>query len=794
MPDLPEALGSLGGPHAPDLRDQAADVRRPRDLRALALGVSAWAGALVALALPGWAALGVLALGVAALLLRVRHERPVATGAACLLAAAAVGVGCAARAETHRTTAVAVLAQQGAAVTLSGRVTSDPARRPGRFGTYTLTRVTVSEVVGRGRQHRTAVPILVIGDESWVTARLGARVEATGRLGPASGPDLAGVLSTGRPPRMLGSAPAVFDGAARIRSGIRESVSSAPPDARALVPALVVGDDQQMSPSVVADFRTCGLTHLAAVSGTNLTLVVGFVLILARWAGVRARGLTLIGLVGVVGFVLLARPEPSVLRAAVMGSVALLGMGSHGRERGVRALGAAVLGLLLVDPWLARSLGFALSSLATAGILFLGPTFRDALGAWMPRWAAEALAVPFAAQLACTPVVAAISGQVSLVAVMANLAVAAAVGPATVLGLLGGLVVLVAPPVGHVCGWLAGLCGGWIVTVAVHLARLPTAAVDWPTGAVSVGLLAVVCLVIALGAGPVLRKARWSLALSALLVVVLLRPLPSPGWPPRGWVLAVCDVGQGDGVVVNAGAGSALVVDAGPEPAAIDGCLRRLEVRSVPVVVLTHFHADHIDGLPGVLEHPVREIEVTGVADPAAGAEQVHRWSAAAGVPVRVPAFGEVRRLGAVTWQVIGPQGSAGAADEGSGNGEEGSAANDASLVLLVEVAGVRMLLTGDIEPGAQAALERTVPGLQVDVLKVPHHGSRYQDAGLLSGLGARLALVSVGADNDYGHPAEATLMLLRRAGMSVHRTDEAGDVAVTVQDGRLRVHERGSH
>jgi competence protein ComEC len=541
----------------------------------------------------------------------------------------------------------------------------------------------------------------------------------------------------------------------------------------------------------VADFRTCGLTHLAAVSGTNLTLVVGFVLVLARWMGVRARALTLVGLLGVLGFVLLARPEPSVLRAAVMGSVALIGMGSHGHDRGARALGAAVLVLLLLDPWLALSLGFVLSSLATAGILFLGPYFRDALLSWMPRWAAEALAVPFAAQIACTPVVAAISGQVSLVAVVANLAVAAAVGPATVLGLVGGLLTLVAPPLGHACGWLAGLFGGWIVTVAVHLARLPTAAVEWPAGAVSVGLLTMVCLALALGAGPVLRRARWSLAVSALLVVVMLRPLPTPGWPPRGWVLVACDVGQGDGLVVNAGRGSAMVVDTGPDPAAIDGCLSRLEVRSLPVVVLTHFHADHVDGLPGVLERRVGEVDVTGAADPASGAEQVRRWAAAAGVPVRVPAFGEVRRLGTVTWQVIGPVRSARAV--GAGTGGEGSAANNASLVLLVEAAGVRMLLTGDIEPDAQTALARAVPGLQVDVLKVPHHGSRYQDADLLTGLGARLALVSAGAHNDYGHPAQSTLALLHRAGMSVRRTDQAGDVAVTVEDGELRVYERGS-
>ena len=117
----------------------------------------------------------------------------------------------------------------------------------------------------------------------------------------------------------------------------------------------------------------------------------------------------------------------------------------------------------------------------------------------------------------------------------------------------------------------------------------------------------------------------------------------------------------------------------------------------------------------------------------------------------------------------------------------------ESSLVLLVETRGLRILMAGDMEPEAQQALAAALPGLRVDVLKVPHHGSRYQDPALLTGLGARLALVSVGRDNDYGHPALATLQLLRRAGMRVERTDLDGDVAVTVHDGGLGVRSRGS-
>src|SRR4051794_22277990 len=762
--------------------------RTKPDLRAVVLGLAAWAGALAALELPAWCWPAAAATGGLWLVSR-RRRGPRATLAACLMAAVGVAAITAARVHANRSGVVARLADDGAVVTVAARVATDPVLRRGRFGSYSLTRVTVTEVVGRGRRATTRAAVLVIGDEAWRTVRLGSRVRATGRLGRAAGPDLAGVLSTRSPPHVLTRPGALLGGAARVRAGIRRAVAGAAPDARALVPALVVGDDSSMSTSVVADFRTCGLTHLAAVSGTNLTLVVGFLLILARWVGVRARGLVVVGAFGVAGFVLLARPEPSVLRAAAMGSVALLGLGSRGPDPGARALGVALLVLLLLAPWLAASAGFALSSLATGGILLLGPPLRDALASWLPRWAAEALAVPLSAELACTPVVAAISGQVSLVAVVANLAVAVVVGPATVLGLVGGVLMLVVPPVGSACGWAAGICASWIIAVAVHLARLPTAALGWSTGATSLAVLVAACVVAALAAPRLLRRPGWSMSLSVVLVLVMVRPLPSPGWPPPGWILVACDVGQGDGLVLNAGGGAAVVVDAGPDPTLMGRCLGRLGVHRLPVVVLTHFHADHVAGLPGVLDRsPVGEIDVTGTEDPAYGAEEVHRWAAAAGVPVRVPAYGEVRRGGAVTWQVIGPVGGS----VGGAHGEEGSVPNNASLVLLVSSHGIRILMSGDMEPEAQQRLARATPHLVVDVLKVPHHGSRYQDADLLTGLGARLAVVSVGKDNDYGHPSTATLALLRQAGMTVERTDQEGDVAVTEVGGKLGVRTRG--
>lgn len=749
------------------------------------LGVAAWAGGLVALLVPGWVGAALLAVVLAAVagMARGGHRVGVAVGA--LLVGTAVAASVVVRAEAHTTGPVARLAEQRAVATFVGRVTSDPVTRQGRFGDFVVARMTIEEVVGRGQRFAVRTPVLLVADEPWAGVELGATVRSTARLTPPDDPSIGAVLTGPGAPALVAPPPDVLAGAEVVRAGIRDAIRGSP-DARALVPALVVGDDRRMSEAVVEAFRTCGLTHLAAVSGTNLTLVVGFLLVVARGIGVRGRGLTVIGILGVVGFVVLARPEPSVVRAAAMGSVALLSLGRDGRTRGARALGVATVVLLLVDPWLVVSPGFALSVLATAGILFLAPAFRDRLLRWLPRWAAEAVAVPLAAQLACTPVVAGLSGEVSLVAVVANMVVAPAVAPATVLGLLGGLAYLVVPFVGTFLGLLAGLCGGWIVLVAVHLARLPAASVAWAAEPLPLVLLTVLCVAAGWWSGWVLARRRRSACAVVVLALVVLRPVPSPGWPPEGWVLVACDVGQGDGLVLNAGGGRAVVVDTGVEPGPIGRCLDRLDVDEVPVVVLTHFHADHVGGLEGVLrdEH-VGEVLTTGLRDPPAGAAAVTAAAAEAAVPVRVPEIGEVERVGAVTWQVLAPD------EHPPGPGEQGSAANNASLVLLAETHGVRVLLTGDVEPEAQQALARSYPGLRVGVLKVPHHGSRYQDTAWLTGLGARVALVSVGADNDYGHPAPALLAALEDAGAAVRRTDEGGDVAVVVDAGRLRVRSR---
>jgi len=745
------------------------------------LGVVAWLAALASYA--GGAVPWLLLAVLAVLALRSRWRLAVAL----LLVAAAVMGGAMLRHRAVGTNPLSDLARHHASADVDATVVSDPRIVHGTWGDEAVVDVRVHRVMSAGGIYRLGASAVVFGAEGWSALAWGDVVHFHGHLGPADDPDTSALISGPSAPVRIRAPDPWWAGAAAVRSGIRRSVARRPDQQAALVAGLVDGDDAGLTPQTQQEFRTTGLTHLTAVSGTNLTLIVGFLLVTARWVGVRGRWLHLLGALGIIGFVLLARTEPSVLRAAAMGAVGLFAFGSDGRRRGLRALGVAVLVLMLVQPSLAVSAGFALSALATAGIVLLGPPFQRGLGRWLPGPLAEAIAIPTAAQLACTPVIAGLSGQVSLVAVAANLLAGPVVGPATVLGLLGGLLDLVWPWAGRLLGTVASWFAAWLLSVASHGAAMPGAAITWGADVVSLTVLTVLCVLLAVLLPAVLRRRGWALAAGAVLTAFLLGFPGSiwslPGsWPPPDWVMVACDVGQGDGLALSVAPHTAIVVDTGPDPVLEERCLDRLGVRQIPLLVLTHFHADHVDGLSGALHgRRVAEIETTGVLDPPEGVRSVREAAAGAAVPIRLAPYGSTRSYAGLTLQVLYPN-----LDHTVPGAGDGSSANNASVVLLVRSHGLRLLLCGDVEPPGQEQIAATWPGLRVDVLKVPHHGSRYQDPAWIDSLGARVAVVSVGKNNDYGHPAASTIDLLQRAGMPIARTDQDGGVAV-VADGQGR-------
>ncbi|MFJ2261304.1 ComEC/Rec2 family competence protein [Streptomyces sp. NPDC087844] len=650
----------------------------------------------------------------------------------------------------------------------------------------------------------------------WLSLLPSTRVRVTAQVAPAlgGGDRIAAVLRVrgSGPPAVVGQPSATQRFAGELRGRLREATDGLEPDARALLPGLVVGDTSRLSPELDEAFRATDLTHILAVSGANFTIVLALLIGppgraqrierrgLAPRLGLPLRATALCGGALTLGFVIVCRPDPSVLRAAACGSIALLAIATGRRRSLIPALATAVLLLVLYDPWLARSYGFLLSVLATGALLTLAPRWSAALrGRGVPPRPAEALAAAGAAQAVCAPVVAVLSARVSLVAVPCNLLVEFAVAPATVLGFATLITAPWAMPVAKVLAWCASWPAGWIADIARAGAALPGGGMDWPGSWTGALLLAGAIAALVFVGRRLLRHPWLSGACGVLLLLVMVQPPPLTrvitGWPPPDWRFAMCDVGQGDATVLAAGDGSGVVVDAGPDPILVDRCLKALGITRVPLVVLTHFHADHVAGLPGVLRgRSVGAIETTGLEEPLDQADSVHRQAAVRRIPVTRAVAGERRRTGGLDWQVLWPPPSRAPGSgpvPGPEPGPELEGPNDASVTLLVRSAGLTMLMLGDLEPPAQQALLRSPAGIglaAVDVLKVAHHGSAYQDPDLIRRAAPRLALISCGADNPYGHPAPSTMAALEAGGAQVLRTDVDGAVTVGGGDDHLLI------
>ncbi len=769
-----------------------SEAREPEppepDVRLLPSAVAAWLGMWLAssgqlVALIGAGVVALVVAGVSA------GRRSVPAALACVVLLGSVLAG-GLRAHALSTGPVAELAAEKAVVAVVLQVTSEPSRFRSRqgWGDQVRFRGDVLQIDGRGQTWalKQAVALEASGDrvDSWASVMVGATVVFSGRLGSADVADgVAAAVRPLTPPEIASDPPWWLVVVERVRSGLRGAAAGLPADQRALVPALTLGDTSQVSATMTDRFRSTGLTHLMAVSGANLALLLSFVMLVARWCGVRGRWQSAVGLVTVVVFVALCRAEPSVVRSAAMGVVALAAVGREaGAGGGLRLLSVAVIGLCFVDPWLSRSWGFALSVAACVGIVWWGRRWAESLGRWLPGWLAEAVAVPLAAQVATQPLVTALSGAVSVVGVPANALAGPFVGPATVMGFAAAGVAWLVPWMGQILAWCAGWAAQPILLIAGYGSSLPGATIRWPASPFALVLVAAGSVAMGLLAPRVLQRWWLVLPLALVLAVALIRAPYHLGWPPSAWEIVACDVGQGDATVVSVAPGQAILVDTGPDPVALLACLDQVGVEAIPLLVLTHYHADHVGGLEGLLgSRPVGRVIVSPMSSPAATAAAIRTELTRRGIPASVAVPGQEFTVGDARWQTIAADAEVGA---GVDSGES-SAENNSSIVGRVTVPGLSVLVTGDLEPEGQAAALAAGADVRATVLKVPHHGSSRQDPDFLAATGAKLALVEVGLNNTYGHPAAKTLRTLEGLGMQILRTDQQGAVAISVSSGQ---------
>ena len=612
-------------------------------------------------------------------------------------------------------------------------------------------------------------------------------------------------------------------GPAAVVSGLRGILLAGlngivPEPEAALGAGILLGVRASIAPEINDAFATAGLTHVVAISGWNIAIVAALVAGMARplekrpggrWAGAAVAAAT------VAGYVILTGASPSVVRAALMAGAMLVARLGGSRAHASSALALAALLMLLLAPPVLWDVGFQLSLLATAGLIWFGAPVERRLRAF-PAWIREPVALTLAAQLTTLPIILANFERLSLVAPIANVVVVPFVplamlfsAIASVVGSLDALVHL--PVVGDAVTWLAGGAAWLVLRVIVWLgstvASVPYAAVDASLPAP----LAVAWL-------PLLGLAGWALrappdpnaagdrspdeaaagAIAALSRRVL-RPLPitaaliailgavTVASRPDGRLhVTVLDIGQGDAILVEAPSGATMLIDGGPDP---ELTLRRIGAnlpwfaRQIDVVMLSHPHQDHVAGLVDVLgRFRVGVLLHAGIGfENAANDRLLADASGEPGASIVVARAGLRFTLDpATSVEVVYPSTADAVAPLPEGD------INNGSMVVVLRYEGFAALLTGDAEAHVEAALlaRRLLP--PVDLLKVGHHGSTSSTtAGLLDATRPSVAVISSGEGNEYGHPAPETLAALTtRPGIDVYRTDLHGDLEV-VSDGR---------
>jgi competence protein ComEC len=524
-----------------------------------------------------------------------------------------------------------------------------------------------------------------------------------------------------------------------IRDGLRKASGTG--DSGALIPGMVLGDTSLQSQSFKDEMRRSGLTHLVAVSGANFAIVSTFILYMMQFLIRRIPLRLAVTALFLIAFISLVRPSPSVLRAAAMASVLLLAQGTHRGRDSLPALGFAIGAVIVADPWQVRDPGFALSVLATAGLLLLAPKLVENFSKKMPKAVAIVIATPLAATLFCTPVIVAISGQISPMSIVANILAAPAVAPVTIFGFIAGLVSPFAPQVSGLLLWIVKPLAAWVAWIASMISDLPL--ITLATGSKS---FLVIAGVIALG---FIFNRKIVIAALLLLIVVswFLR------FPGGDWQVANCDVGQGDAMVVNLGNSRGIVLDVGPDPIALDRCLHQLGIKKIELLIMSHSHADHVGGYSGAADG--REIAVQWYGNIRAGTRAT---------------FASTRGL--VTVEVLWPQ--------GQWAEDQVTDPNNSSIAVIVRAPDFSLFAGGDMEPESQVLLAPLIR--EVDIYKVSHHGSKFQDEGFTRALSPTISIISVGTGNTYGHPAPQTIDALTRLGSRVLRTDLDGAVAIQVR------------
>ncbi len=569
--------------------------------------------------------------------------------------------------------------------------------------------------------------------------------------------------------RVVGSRGGIGGLADGLRRGVSRSLESAPAgERRAVLAGVVLGEDEGLERDLRERFRASGLYHLLAVSGQNVAYVIAGTILFVWALGLPRRVGELAALAAVAAYVLAVGWQPSVVRAGVAGGLASLAwLASRPRDRWYFLLvGAAVL--LAWNPYSLLEPGFQLSFSAVAAIFVLVPWISGRLAGYpLPRLLAEAIAVSVACGLVTAPVLWLHFGAIPVYAVVANALAAPVVAPLLGFALAAAALHPVLPEAAAALVWLDSWLAAYLALCARLVGGLPYAQAGSPQALALLAALAALAFVFVRMRGPSPRKAV-AVASLALALAVAWRAAPDErADPPKGLRITVLDVGQGDAILLEVAEG-AVLVDQGPPEANVAKQLDALGVDELAALVLTHPQRDHIGGAADVLDR----VDVHSVLDPPIPAQSAdHEAALAAASERRVPVVqaraGRSIRIGALRLRILWPDGPA----------LPDADPNLSAVVIVASYGTVDALLTADAEGAVTVPLSPP----PVEILKVAHHGSADPHlTQLLDLVRPRVAVVSVGSRNDYGHPTPETMAALAGfPGLAVYRTDRDGRITL---------------
>ena len=596
---------------------------------------------------------------------------------------------------------------------------------------------SLREIEIDGKSYNLRIPVRLIATDSAILKLLpGQKVSVRVQIVRSKEPRVAAMLLANRDVTVVNKPSPWAAGLGKVRLGLR--AASGIGDAGSLIPGLVLGDTSLQTENFRSDMRRSGLTHLVAVSGANFAIVSAFILWCAQFIFRTMRFRIIATAFALTAFIVLVGPSPLVLRAAAMAAVLLIAYATKRGSDSLPALGFAIAAVVIGDPWQGRDPGFALSVLATAGLLLFAPVIVNYFARLLPNFMAQAIAPPIAALVFRAPVIVSISGYLSPMSIVANLLAAPAVAPITIIGFIAASISPIFPQLSSLLVTCVKPLAWWIASVA-----------DWAAGfrvlTLSKGLIGFLVALLVIALIFTLPRKVLIVGLLAILALTYLQRFPGGDWK-----VANCDIGQGDGAAINLGNHRAIVIDTGPDPELIDRCLKQLSIREIPLLILTHGHADHIAGLAGAVRG--RKVGTT--------------W------------FGNVKRgssaeLGEAKIKVLWPD---------SGQYDP----NNSSIAVRIDTPDFSLFAGGDMEPITQAVIAPELT--HVDIYKVCHHGSAYQDESFAQRLSPQVSMISVGAGNSYGHPAAKTLALLAQVSAKVLRTDVDGAIVIAARKHRLKI------